>query len=73
MAGDVEEAATRFEGILPLLNFAAQSLDTFVIVAKEILARRGIIATAMVREPCMNFDQVYRVELEELLERVSLS
>lgn len=73
VAGDVQEAVTRFEGILPLLNFAAQSLDTFVLVTKEILARRGIITTAIVREPCMSFDQVYRAELEELLERVSLS
>lgn len=73
VAGHIEEAAVHFEGILPLLTFAAQSLDTFVIVAKEILARQGIIATATVREPCMKFDQVYRAELEELLKHVSLS
>lgn len=36
------------------------------------IARRGIIAAATVREPCMDFDQIYRAELEELLEHVRL-
>jgi 2-keto-3-deoxy-L-arabinonate dehydratase len=71
-SGDVAEARELFASLLPLLTFAAQSLDALIIVAKKILVREGVIANALVRQPAARFDQFHESELQALLERSKL-
>lgn len=66
-ANRFEQAQERFEGFMPLLSFAAQSLDRFVIVAKTILARQGLIATPTLRAPYTPLDEIEHAEMERLL------
>lgn len=65
--GQVEQAQNLFDRLLPLLSFAAQSLDRFVIIAKTILARQGIITTSTLREPFAPLDDIEHAEMERLL------
>lgn len=66
-AGQIEQAQSLYDHLLPLLSFAAQSLDRFVIVAKTILARQGIITTSMLRAPFAPLDDIEHAEMERLL------
>jgi 4-hydroxy-tetrahydrodipicolinate synthase len=66
-ANQIEHAQERFKALMPLLNFASQSIDRFVIVAKTILARQGVIATPTLRAPYTPLDEIERVEMERLL------
>jgi 4-hydroxy-tetrahydrodipicolinate synthase len=68
-SGDTAAARDLFASLLPLLAFAAQSLDALIIVAKKILVREGVIANALVRQPAGRFDQFHEAELQALLER----
>lgn len=62
-----------FERLLPLFAFQMASLDTFVAVQKELLQRRGIIASTVVRRPGRQLDEEQRAWLEEILSRLNES
>lgn len=66
-AGQTELAQSLFDRLLPLLSFAAQSLDRFVMVAKTVLSRRGIITTPALRAPYTPLDAIDSAEMERLL------
>jgi 4-hydroxy-tetrahydrodipicolinate synthase len=65
-AGDSARARRTFEEALPLLVFEAQPFVGLGL-RKEILRRRGAIATAMVREPAALLDERTLAALDELL------
>lgn len=65
--GQIEQAQSLYDRLLPLLGFAAQSLDRFVIVAKTALAGQGIITTPTLRAPFTPLDELEHAEMERLL------
>jgi 4-hydroxy-tetrahydrodipicolinate synthase len=69
-ASQVEQAQSLFDPLLPLLSFAAQSLDRFVIVAKTILAGQGIITTPTLRAPFTPLDEIEHAEMKRLLHAI---
>ena len=64
--GDRERARCVFEKALPLLVLEAQP-GAGLAVRKEILRRRGAIATATVRQPAVRADKRALAALDELL------
>jgi dihydrodipicolinate synthase/N-acetylneuraminate lyase len=71
-AGDTDRARLLFEGIGPVLSFSALSLDRFVVVAKTVLARNGLISTAALRSPYVDLNRREQAELEGLLQASGL-
>ena len=65
-AGDAEGSRATFDRYLHLTTYTLQSLEFFMAVHKEILVRRGVIASARMREPSTRLDEAARVELEAL-------
>lgn len=65
--GEEQGARTLFNRLLPLLNFERLY---GVAVYKEILRRRGVIASAFQRAPGGGLDEFDRQELEEILKEV---
>jgi 4-hydroxy-tetrahydrodipicolinate synthase len=65
--GDRERARRVFESALPLLVFEAQPVVGLGL-RKEILRRRGAIASATVRQPAPPLDEQTLAALDELLE-----
>jgi 4-hydroxy-tetrahydrodipicolinate synthase len=65
-AGEAERARSTFERALPLLVFEAQPV-VGLAVRKEILRRRGAIATATLRAPAASPDARTLAELDVLL------
>lgn len=70
-AGDRTRARRTFERALPLLRFEAQP-GGGAAVRKEILRRRGAIASATVRQPARPLDPSVLATLDRLLDTVSL-
>lgn len=67
-AGDARGARALFDGTIMAVNrLAAQSGDLFYHVHKQLLVRRGVIATALVRGPTTLPDAVTQGEIDELL------
>jgi 4-hydroxy-tetrahydrodipicolinate synthase len=66
--GDIEGAETRFARDLPFSLWAMQSIDFSVASAKEELFRRGIIASAAMRQPAQPLDAVSRRQLAGFLD-----
>ena len=65
-AGDREAAREVFYRWLPLIRYEAQAgID--LALRKEILYRRGLIASPTVRAPGVGLDDATRAELDELL------
>jgi 2-keto-3-deoxy-L-arabinonate dehydratase len=67
LAGDSAAAAALFERHLSLLTLAVRSPDAFVFVQKEILRRRGVLASARLRAPCEAPDAAFLAELDAAL------
>lgn len=65
--GDLQGARVLFNRLLPLFNFERLY---GVAVYKEILRRRGVIASAFQRAPGGGLDECDRQELEEILKDV---
>jgi 4-hydroxy-tetrahydrodipicolinate synthase len=65
-AGDDAGARALYERYLPLLTYEAQP-GIGLALRKELLRRRGAIATAAVRQPAMRLDAAAHAELDELL------
>jgi 4-hydroxy-tetrahydrodipicolinate synthase len=71
-AGDWARAATVFERYLPLIALEAQPV-TGLAIRKEVLRRRGAIASATTRGLGGPLDEVTLVEVDELLGRLGIS
>jgi dihydrodipicolinate synthase/N-acetylneuraminate lyase len=72
-AGEVTEARTVFEReIAPLNRVAAGGLRAGHLVHKEVLRRRGIIASARVRAPADPLDEISQRELDEVCEHLGI-
>jgi 4-hydroxy-tetrahydrodipicolinate synthase len=70
-AGDPAEAGRLFDAYLPLIQFEAQPI-TGLVIRKEVLRRRGVIATSTTRGVSPTIDPTTSDELSRLLERVGL-
>jgi 2-keto-3-deoxy-L-arabinonate dehydratase len=67
-AGDRQAAADRFHAELPFVLWTIQSIDFSVHSAKEELRRRGLIASAHVRQPAVALDAVAQAQLARWLD-----
>lgn len=73
VAGRRDEARALFYRWLPLIRYESQpgaAPGTAVGIRKEILRRRGWIASALVRPPAPSLDAATQTELDELLAAV---
>ena len=68
-AGRTEDAFALFDAYLPLIRYEQQP-GIGLSIRKEILHRRGVLASPMVRPPGAPLDAHDRAELESLLARV---
>lgn len=66
MAGAYDEAREIYNRHLPLLRFTSQSIDWSYHSYKQILWRRGVIQTPVVRGPTVTFDSWAASILETL-------
>ena len=67
-AGDEGLARRRFDSTIMAINrLGAQGGDIFYAMHKQLLVRRGVIRTAMVRGPTTAIDAITAREIEELL------
>ena len=71
-AGDTDGARTIYYRYLPLLAYEAQP-QIGLALRKELLRRRGAIASAAVRQPAMRLDERTLTELDEILAQLELS
>lgn len=69
-AGDADAAAEHFFRWLPLIRYEAQEGVTLSI-RKEILQRRGLLASAKVRHPGAPIDAATRAEMHALVDRIA--
>ena len=69
VAGRTEDAFALFDAYLPLVRYEQQP-GIGLSIRKEILHRRGVLASPMVRAPGAPLDAPDRAELESLLTRV---
>jgi dihydrodipicolinate synthase/N-acetylneuraminate lyase len=70
--GDPEGAARVFCTYLPLIRFEFQP-EIGLNIRKEVLRRRGALATARVREPAGRLDSGTLAELSQLMQRLNLA
>jgi 4-hydroxy-tetrahydrodipicolinate synthase len=70
-AGDRGRAARVFDRYLPLIQFEGQP-GIGLAIRKEILRRRGAIATAIARLPRASIDAATAEELDDVLDRVGI-
>ena len=68
-AGRTEEAFDLYDAYLPLIRYEQQP-GIGLAIRKEILHRRGVLASPKVRPPGARLDETDRAELEGLLARV---
>lgn len=71
-SGDTAGARTEFQQLLPLIVWGLQSGPAWAI-HKEVLVRRGIIASATVRAPAQALPERMRSLLEEILAPLPLA
>ncbi|NUP77383.1 MAG: dihydrodipicolinate synthase family protein [Nonomuraea sp.] len=71
-AGDRTRAARIFDRYLPYISFEGQP-GVGLAVRKEVLRRRGVLATARTRGLAPLLDEVTRAELDDVLNRVEIT
>lgn len=64
------EAADLFERVVPVLAFCNQHIDVSVQFLKRYCVRRGLFSTAVVRQPCLPYDEYHQRYGDELTERL---
>ncbi len=69
-SGQMEEAKSIFYRMQPYLTFGLQHLELHLAMEKQVLMRRGIIASDRLREPTLHLDDVYRKQSSALVEMV---
>jgi len=62
-----DEARALFHRLLPYLTFAMQHLELAIGIEKRLLVRRGILPSARMRRPTLFYDEVYEVQMGELV------
>ncbi len=67
--GDREEAQRQFDEGVPFVLWTMQSIDHSVTAAKEELRRRGVIASARLRQPALTLDEIAQGQLSRYLDR----
>jgi len=72
VSGKKEQAAETFFKHIPLIRFEFQ-VGVGLAIRKEVLRRRGIIASAEIRSPGMRMDAQSQEELTRVLDLVGLS
>lgn len=70
-AGDWRRAGQLFDRYLPLIGFEAQPV-VGLLIRKEILRRRGVIAHGTTRAIVSRLDPLTLTEIDELLDRLGL-
>jgi 2-keto-3-deoxy-L-arabinonate dehydratase len=68
-AGDRERAEQTFDHGIPFAMWTMQSIDHSVTAAKVELHRRGVIASARLRQPTLALDDIARGQLARYLDR----
>lgn len=68
--GRRDEAAALFEAVVPVLAFCNQHIDISVQFLKRYCVRRGLFSTAVVRQPCLPYDEYHQRYGDELTERL---
>jgi 4-hydroxy-tetrahydrodipicolinate synthase len=71
-AGEIDRARALFDDLQPVIGFASRSLDRFVILSKTILARKGLIATPMLRHPYTPLDETEWEIADRLLDEAEI-
>lgn len=72
MAGDVDGAEDLFDAYLPILRYE-QQLNFGLAARKEILRRRGAIASAFVRRPGPRLSPADLADIDRLMRRTALN
>ncbi len=68
-AGERERAEQLFDRGVPLVMWTMQSIDHSVTAAKVELQCRGVIASARLRQPALELDDIARGQLARFLDR----
>jgi dihydrodipicolinate synthase/N-acetylneuraminate lyase len=68
-AGERERAEQLFEPGVPFVMWTMQSIDHSVTAAKMELHRRGVIASARLRQPALALDDIALGQLARFLDR----
>jgi len=68
--GNVNEATTLFNEILPILAFSNQDLDISIHFFKRLLWKQGIYPTPNVRQAILSFDEIHRDIADNLIQKV---
>jgi 4-hydroxy-tetrahydrodipicolinate synthase len=71
--GRRDDAREEFQRLLPLLVLALRSMDTFLLVEKEILRRRGVLSSARLRLPVPSPEPALLAELDSLLDQLGFA
>jgi 2-keto-3-deoxy-L-arabinonate dehydratase len=69
-AGDQTGAAAQFKNKLPYVLWAMQSIDFSVAAAKTELVRRGVITSALQRQPAIALDAIAQNQLSRWIDEV---
>ena len=68
-SGDRDAAERLFDSGVPFVMWTMQSIDHSVAAAKNELHRRGVIASARVRQPAASLDDIAQGQLNRYLDR----
>ncbi|MDF2761784.1 MAG: hypothetical protein K0S83_518, partial [Thermomicrobiales bacterium] len=68
-SGDRKRAGQLFDRGVPFVMWSMQSIDYSVTAAKVELHRRGIIASARLRQPALVLDAIARGQLSRFIDR----
>ena len=68
--GNVYEATTLFNEILPILAFSNQHLDISIHFFKRLLWKQGIYPNPNVRRSILPFDEIQQEIADELIQKV---
>lgn len=69
-AGSIAAAEDLYGRILPLLSYAAQSLELLILSAKRALVRRGVFPSGAMRQPARELDDQEARTLDALFDRL---
>lgn len=69
-SGNRPQAIKVFETLLPYLAFGRQHIDINLQMTKRYLVRRGVFASARMREPCIEYDEFHERYGDEIIGRM---
>ncbi len=68
--GNIQQANSLFNEILPVLSFSNQNLNTSILFFKRLLWKQGIYPTPDVRQPKFLFDKIQQEMADGLIQKV---